>query len=116
MRVSRPPCGGSSPHNCPGGQQVETEVRSDAFAAWRRTGRNPPDPVVVFAIVGRMRLRSSRPVVEAAERLMGVVVETYRSPNLTFAEIHAKFKKGEEPDPLSDFGEACRKELEGLRI
>jgi hypothetical protein len=62
-----------------------------------------------------MRLRSSRPVVEAAERLTGFVVETYHAPNLTFAEIRATFMRGDAPDPLADFGEACRRELQDLR-
>lgn len=80
---------------------------------------DPDGPKVVvglFAIIGRMRLRSTRPVVEAAERLLERVVDTYASPNLTFAEIQARFKQGTAADPLADFGEACRKELENLRI
>ena len=80
---------------------------------------DPDGPEVLvglFAIVGRMRLRSSRPVVEAAERLIALVVDTYASPNLTFEQVRAKFMKGEDPDPLADFGGTCREELEALRV
>ncbi|MGY2050736.1 hypothetical protein [Methylobacterium sp. JK268] len=74
-----------------------------------------PELIVgLFALIGRMRLRSSRPVIAAAERLMQHVVETYTSPNLTFHEIRLKFEAGEIPDPLAAFGEACRRELESL--
>ena len=81
-------------------------------------GREPDGPEVlvnVLALLGRMRLRSSRPVVEAGERLLQRIVETYAAPNQTFAELRAKLSEGEGADPLADFGEACRTELEQLR-
>ena len=72
--------------------------------------------VPLFAIVSRMRLRSSPRVIEAAERLIALVVDTYASPNMTFEQVRARFKSGEDPDPLAEFGDACRMELEVLRV
>ncbi|GJE60756.1 hypothetical protein MKK58_01400 [Methylobacterium sp. J-078] len=80
---------------------------------------DPEGPEVVvgmFALIGRMRLRSTRPVIEAAERLLSQVVDIYASPNLTFAEIQDRIRQGKDADPLADFGETCRRELEVLRI
>ena len=80
--------------------------------------RDPDGPEVLlglFAIIGRMRLRSSRPVIEAAERLIALVVDSYASPNVTFDQVRARIMKGEEADPLANFGAACRGELEVLR-
>ena len=80
--------------------------------------RDPDGPEVLlslFAIVGRMRLRSSRPVIEAAERLIALIVNSYASPNVTFEQVRTRIMRGEEGDPLADFGAACRSELELLR-
>lgn len=69
----------------------------------------------LIAILGRMRLKSSRPVIEAAERLMQFISKSYAAPNLTFAELRAKFASHQMSDPLGEFGDACRFELEQLR-
>ncbi len=70
--------------------------------------------VPLFAAVGRMRLVSSRPVVDAAAALVRLVAQTYAAPNLTFRELQALFDAG-GADPLEAFGEACRTELMGTR-
>lgn len=80
--------------------------------------RDPDGPEVLvglYALIGRMRLKSSRPVVEAAERLMRHIVDAYIAPNLTFEQIRDTFLRDEVTDPLAEFGEACREELEGMR-
>ncbi len=79
---------------------------------------DPEGPEVLvglYAAVGRMRLRSSRHVVRAAESLIRLVVDTYAAPNLTFADMRERLLRGENSDPLEEFGEACRTELEALR-
>src|ERR1700730_19045582 len=45
------------------------------------------DLVLLYAIVGRMRLTASNAVVEAAERVLDVIVETYLAPNRTLHEL-----------------------------
>jgi hypothetical protein len=66
--------------------------------------------VALYAAVGRMRLMSSREVIDAAERLVRLIIETYSSANLSFAELRESIRDG-FTDPLSEFGEACRAEL-----
>jgi hypothetical protein len=59
-----------------------------------------------------MRLSSSMNVVESAERIIKTILDTYSQPNLTAEEIHAW--AGERNDPLRDFSNICRHELESL--
>lgn len=70
--------------------------------------------VGLHAAVGRMRLTSSREVVRAAEKLVRFVVETYSSPNLTFEQLRESVTD-DFSDPMEEFGEACRMELQTLR-
>jgi hypothetical protein len=72
--------------------------------------------VCLHADVGWMRLVSSREVISAAEKLVHLVVETYASPDLTFAQVWERARAVRDfADPLADFGEACRVELLALR-
>jgi hypothetical protein len=87
---------------------------SKAFAD--ATMHNEPqvaELVELYAIVGRMRIISSPSVVDAAERIMRDTGETYQSPNLSFPELHAAMKSG-ALDPLRDFAERAREELQSL--
>jgi hypothetical protein len=68
------------------------------------------DLVRLYALVARMRLIASSPVVEAAERVVIGVIETYQAPNRTLRELHLFAREG-NLDPLLDFSEACREEL-----
>jgi hypothetical protein len=65
--------------------------------------------VNLYSLVGRMRLVSGEAVIEAAEKAGLLILETYLSPNRTFLDLPALLK---EMDPLSDFAEACRRELQ----
>jgi hypothetical protein len=71
--------------------------------------------VALYALVSRMRLLSSPPVFENAERVMRVIVETFLGPNRTFRELSEALKNGQAIDVLRDFGEACREELRRFR-
>ncbi len=62
-----------------------------------------------------MRLTSSRDVIEAAEGVTRLVMETYAAPNLTAQQMHDN-SRDEKLDPLARFGEACRAELAVLRV
>jgi hypothetical protein len=67
----------------------------------------------LYAMIGRMRLVSSKGVVDHAERVTQMIIETYLAPNRTFRDIKELRKNG-AMDPLKEFGEACRQELERL--
>jgi hypothetical protein len=53
---------------------------------------------------------SSARVVESADTLTRIIMDTYLAPNLTLEEVRAKWIEG-NVDPLRDFGDACREEL-----
>ena len=71
-----------------------------------------PQLVNLYALLGRMRILSSDEVVQAAKRAGRLIIETYLSPNRKFVDL-PEFM--EEIDPLRDFGEACRCELQTIR-
>jgi phosphoribosyl-ATP pyrophosphohydrolase len=64
--------------------------------------------VTMFALIGRMRVTSSDDVIEAAEKVSRLIIETYLAPSRTFADLAELIN---EMDPLRDFSEACRREL-----
>jgi hypothetical protein len=68
----------------------------------------------VYAMISRMRLRSSPRVIENAEIVGRTIVATYFTPNRTLRELHDMLES-ESMDPLRGFSEACREELRSLR-
>jgi hypothetical protein len=70
--------------------------------------------VSVYALVSRMRVLSSPAVVENAESVVHVIVETYCAPNKTFPELRA-LMSSHAIDPLRAFSEECRAELQALQ-
>jgi hypothetical protein len=67
----------------------------------------------VYAMASRIRLSSSRPVLEAAEQVIRTIVSTYPQTNLTAEQIEAQAVNGH--DPLRAFSDTCRTELESLQ-
>ena len=65
--------------------------------------------VDLYALIARMKILSSDAVIEAAEKAGRLILETYLSPNRTFVDLPELI---EEMDPLRDFSEACRRELQ----
>jgi hypothetical protein len=65
--------------------------------------------VSVYALIGRMRVLSSPAIVEKAEAVMEMIVETYFEPNRTFPELR-ELIKNHTMDPLRSFSEECREE------
>lgn len=65
--------------------------------------------VDMYALIGRMKILSSDEVVDAVEKAALFIIKTYVSPNRTFADITEFIK---EIDPLRDFSEARRRELQ----
>ena len=72
------------------------------------------DMVQLYALVGKIRLWASRPVVTAAEHAMSSIVQTYLEPNRTLHEIRTLAMEG-RMNFLLEFGEACRVDLAGVR-
>ena len=70
--------------------------------------------VSIFALVSRMRVLSSSAVVEKAEAVIRMIVDTYFEPNKTFPELRDLLKT-HPIDPLRAFSEECRAELQGLK-
>ena len=64
----------------------------------------------LYAMISRMRLLSSPSVIEHAEKVSHMVIDTYLAPNKTFRDI-VELRKNGALDPLKQFSDACREEL-----
>ena len=65
----------------------------------------------LHALVSRMRIVSSRPIIETAVNVVKLITETYSQPNKSPEEIEAMISNG-SGDILQSFSEACRDEFE----
>jgi hypothetical protein len=84
-----------------------------AFAdAVQHAFHDPSRLIPSYALLSRIRLSSPTNVVESAERVIDAILTTYSEPNLTPEEIHAW--AGERNDPLREFSNICRRELDSL--
>jgi hypothetical protein len=66
--------------------------------------------VNLYALVSRMRVFSSPRIVESADRVVRVIIETYLAPNKTFRDV-TEVLDNPAMDPLREFSDACREEL-----
>jgi len=82
--------------------------------AWVNDKPEMSNLIGLYAMVSRMRVRSSPRVIENAERVARTIVETYFTPNRTLREVY-DMMESERMDPLRGFSEACRDELRSLR-
>jgi hypothetical protein len=78
--------------------------------AWNHKRDDPAAMISIYALANRIRLISSARVVESADTLARIIMDTYLAPNVTLEEVRARWVEG-NMDPLRDFGEACREEL-----
>jgi hypothetical protein len=78
------------------------------------TLERPETLLPAYALINRIRLCASPPVLAEAERLLRRITEQYFSSNLTVEELR-EIARSEDPDPLKDFGEACRVEMKSIR-
>ena len=67
----------------------------------------------IYALLSRIRLSSSEPVLQEAEQVINTIVSTYPQPNLTPEQIESRAVSGE--DPLRQFSDTCRSELDSLQ-
>jgi hypothetical protein len=82
--------------------------------AWVNDKPEMSNLIGLYAMVSRMRVRSSPRVIEIAERVALTIAETYFSPNRTLREL-THMLESERMDPLREFSQACREELRSLR-
>jgi hypothetical protein len=71
---------------------------------------NMDELVSLYALVSRIRLLATEPVVRSAEAFVKLIVMHYGEPNLTVEEMRAAALSA-KVDPLDVFSIACRKEL-----
>ena len=69
--------------------------------------------IPVYALLSRIRLSSSDRVLQTAEHVIKDIVNTYPQPNLTAEQIETQAVNGQ--DPLKEFSDTCRAELEWLQ-
>ncbi len=74
-------------------------------------GSETSNLVSIYSLISQMRVVSSDRVVSEAEKTGRRILEIYQSPNRDFRELPDLM---EEMDPLRDFSEACRRELQTL--
>jgi hypothetical protein len=74
---------------------------------------DPKNLIPAYALLSRVRLSSSPDVLATAEDVVRSIIGTYAKPNLTLEQIQSRATDGE--DPLRNFSEICRAELESMQ-
>ena len=103
----------------------ELELRQHIYAEFIQSGatlyaqatttslENVDGVVILYALIGRMRLIASEPVIAAAEEFARCVIARYGEPNLTLEGLRdAAFAS--QVDPLYAFSSRCREEIKTL--
>ena len=90
-----------------------TESARILVDAYEHNVSDPKNLIPVYALLSRIRLASSPPVLKAAEEIVRLIVDTYPKPNLTAEQIQVTALSGE--DPLRHFSEICRTEIESFQ-
>ena len=72
------------------------------------------DLVALYAMISRMRVLSSARTVSCAQKVVEATVDTYFAPNKTIRELREPIRSGGGIDPLKDFSEAAREELQAF--
>jgi hypothetical protein len=71
----------------------------------------------LYAMLGRMEILSSQPVIENAAKIIEVIAREYFEPHRTlrdmFGQSHEPDMTGQELDIIRHFSEACREDLRG---
>jgi len=68
--------------------------------------------VNLYSLVSRMRVLSSPQIIEHADGVVRVIIETYLGPNKTFRDA-LEILNNDAMNPLREFSTACREELRG---
>jgi hypothetical protein len=75
--------------------------------------KDPNKLMPAYALRSRIRLSSSREVLASADAVVKRIINAYSEPNLTPDQIRARALSGE--DPLKEFSEICRAELDSMQ-
>jgi hypothetical protein len=75
--------------------------------------------VGLYAMISRMRVVSLPRILACAEKVVDAIIDTYFVPNKTIRELHEMVKRGGSEkaagiDPLREFSELARAELQGF--
>jgi hypothetical protein len=70
--------------------------------------------VALYGMISRMRVMSLPRTVACAEKVVQTTIETYFAPKKTIHELHELTKSGTLIDPLKDFSEVAREELQAF--
>jgi len=91
---------------------IETAVECYADAL-QHDGPDVPSMVTLYAKVDQMYLRSSRRVIDSAEEICRIILQTFGDPNKELHELRAGLADG-SIRLLAQFSEACRTELDEI--
>jgi hypothetical protein len=67
----------------------------------------------IYSLVSRMRVVSSPEVTGSAHQIAQLIVNSYSQPNKSFPDLLQMANDEQFVDPLCNFSEACRRELDG---
>jgi len=82
--------------------------------AMRRNAADLQTLLPIYALLSRIRLSSSKLVLQAAEEVLKTLLSTYSKPNITDEQIEHQAMDGDR-DPLRKFSDICRSELDSLQ-
>jgi hypothetical protein len=68
--------------------------------------------IILYAKLSRMRVLSSRQVIESAEQLIKRIMDAGAAPAIALTDLQARY---ESLDIIRDFSESCRTEFDNLR-
>jgi hypothetical protein len=92
------------------GRFLEEAARLYADALQNK--RDDASPMIgIYALANRIRLISSERVVERADTVVRIIFDTYLAANMSLEEVRVTWVD-QHVDPLRDFSEACREELQ----
>ncbi len=97
-------------------EDIYSRFIEQASEMWLDTFESPHDPanlIGLTALVGKIRLTSTRPVLEAAEAVMNFLIDTCQRPSRDVRRFVAEAPR-EFMEPLSTFTAACRTEREQM--
>jgi hypothetical protein len=86
------------------------ECSTRVMDSFERNLDKPETLLSIYALLNRIRLCASEPVLTQAVELVKFIMEQYFSPNVSIGEFHQRVHDG-HIDPLKAFSEACRREL-----
>jgi len=86
------------------------ECSTRIMDSFERNLEKPKTLLSIYALLNRIRLCASEPVLTQALELVKFITEQYFSPNVSLEEFHQRVHN-EQIDPLKAFSEACRREL-----